>query len=622
MSKKILWLVLSEFMVLSLVLAACGPSPGPIVPTSPTEPVIPTSPVTPGDPATPIAPVSETPQQQAAKPAPETPTYGGTLVLTQNANMADWTQGHTVSWNFLFDTIFGGDWTKGTAGGFGTGESDWTSNYDRFDHYLGYAADSYKWNIDAARNSLTIVYQIRQGIRYHVIPGNPYSAKANGREMTADDVAWTLNWQTHTPTMYMYVTVPELRTANITKTAPWEVTVTLTGAEMLMPAITNLNGKYSLVRPPEVFEGNFNKWQQQIGTGPFMLKEYIPDSQGTVVKNPNYWAKDPVGPGKGNQLPYLDAVKYIIIPDASTRQAALRTGKIDQLFDFKLDDANMMRKTTPQLKELEYYGWNTTSPSVHMRVDIPPFNDIRVRQAMMFATDFEGIRKGLNQSKGIIQTYPFMYNKAYADLWIAHDDPAMPQKVKDLYTYNPDKAKQMLKEAGFPNGFKMDILALSTEVDYLSILKDMWAKVGVDLQLMVRDSTTRTSMINNKQHPPMATGSSNSVGRFYQPWTLTGETSTWNVSGVKDPVINEELNKVRTLAQTDLVGAMHLMRDFTKDHILYQAYAVPAPSAPVYAFWWPWVKNYNGELVMLLGTYTRWAQWVWIDQDLKKSMGY
>lgn len=619
MSRKIFLALVSSLMVLSLVVSACGPAPSVEKPAAPVEqekPAVPTAP------AAPTKPVTEPAQKEAVKPAAETPRYGGTLVLTQAGNMADWTQGHTVSWNFIFDTIFGGDWTKGTAGGYGTGESDWTSNYDRFDHYVGYAAETYKWEINSAKDEVAIVYQIRRGLRYHVTPGNTYSAKANGREMTADDVVWTLNWQAHSPTMYMYVTVPELRKTEITRTGPWEVTVKVPGAQMLMPALTNLNGKYSLVRPPEVYEGNFNKWQQQVGTGPFMLKEYIPDSQGVVVKNPNYWAKDPIGPGKGNQLPYVDGVRYIIVPDASTRQAALRTGKIDQLFDFSLIDAAQMRKTTPQLKELEYYGWNTANPSVHMRVDMPPFNDIRVRQAMMYATDFEAIRQGLNSGKGIIQTYPFMYNKAYADLWIAEDAPTMPARVRDLYKYSPDKAKQLLKEAGFPNGFKMDVLATATQVDYLAVLKDMWAKVGVNLEFMVRDGATRTSMINNKQHPPMATGSSNSVGRFYQPWTLTGETSTWNIGGVKDPVINEELVKIQKLAATDLVGAMHLMRDLTKDHILYQAYAVPAPAAPVYAFWWPWVKNYNGELILLLGTYTRWAQWVWLDQDLKKSMGY
>ena len=617
--KKILWAAVSSLMAISLILAACGPASAP---TPPTAPSVPTSPATPTTPSTPTTPTTPSTPTAPTPPTAETPKYGGTLILSQANDPTNWTEGQLVSWNFLYDAIFGGDWTKGTAGGYGTKESDWTSNYDRFDHYVGNSVESYNWTLDTAKNEVTIVYKVRRGVHYNVIPGNTYSAKVNGREMTADDLAWTLNWQTHTPTQYMYLTVPELRKSVITKTGPSEVTVKFNGVQTLMPALTNLNGKYAIVRPPEVFEGNFDKWQQQIGTGPFMLQEYVPGSQGLVIRNPNYWATDPIGPGKGNQLPYIDGVRYIVLPDLSTRQAALRAGKIDQLFDITIEDVGQFRKTNPNLKELEYYGWNTTNPSIHMRVDMPPFNDIRVRQAMMYATDFKSIRDSLNKGKGKIQTYPFQYNQAYADLWIAEDDPAVPEKVRDLYAYNPTKAQQLLKEAGYPSGFKMDILTTTPQVDYVAVIKDMWAKVGVNLTLMVRDGAPSATLRSSHQTPPLVTGSSNSVGRFYQPWTLTGDPGSWNLAAVNDPVINENLDKVRLLAQTDLIGSMHLMRDFTKDYILYQVYAVPAPSAPVYAMWWPWLKGYNGELVMLLGTYTRWAQWTWLDQNLKKSMGH
>ena len=68
-------------------------------------------------------------------------------------------------------------------------------------------------------------------------------------------------------------------------------------------------------------------WRNAVGTGPFILTDYLSGSAATLVKNPDYWATDPVGPGQGNQLPYIDGIQYLIIPDVSTRQAALRTGK-------------------------------------------------------------------------------------------------------------------------------------------------------------------------------------------------------------------------------------------------------------------------------------------------------
>ena len=281
-----------------------------------------------------------------------------------------------------------------------------------------------------------------------------------------------------------------------------------------------------------------------------------------------------------------------------------------------------MRKTTPQLLEYEHWNWTSTPSPVVFRMDIPPFNDVRVRRAMLLATDLEAIRQSWNGGLGNIITYPFMYNPPYADLYIGLDSPDLPKDVKDLYTYNLEKAKQLLKEAGYPNGFKTQALAVgTTEIDYLSIIKDMWSKAGVDLEILVRDSATRTNLVTNKTNPPVNMGGATPPARFYQPWGLTG-TSTQNPGMIFDPVIEKGLDPIRTLAMTDLHGAMKLMRELSKTYILSQAFAIPVPTAQLYNVWWPWIKNYSGESAMLLGTSHRWLEWAWMDQKLKKSMGY
>ena len=66
-----------------------------------------------------------------------------------------------------------------------------------------------------------------------------------------------------------------------------------------------------------------------MGNGPFIMKDFVSNSSATFVRNPNYWGKDPIGPGKGKQLPYLDRIDLFIIADTSTNQAAFRTGKLD-----------------------------------------------------------------------------------------------------------------------------------------------------------------------------------------------------------------------------------------------------------------------------------------------------
>ena len=101
-----------------------------------------------------------------------------------------------------------------------------------------------------------------------------------------------------------------------------------------------------MVVPPEVMQkyGDMTNWKNSVGTGPFMLTDWIPGSEAVYVRNPNYWMKDPIGPGKGNQLPYLDGVSIVILPDASTQQAALRTAKIDQISGYNIEDDSQHEK--------------------------------------------------------------------------------------------------------------------------------------------------------------------------------------------------------------------------------------------------------------------------------------
>jgi ABC-type transport system substrate-binding protein len=91
-----------------------------------------------------------------------------------------------------------------------------------------------------------------------------------------------------------------------------------------------------------------------------MLTDFVPGSTATLIRNPNYWMKNPIGPGKGDQLPYIDEVKILIIKDRSTVLAAFRTGKLDALhgsdYNPTYEEAQEMLTTNPETKVLETEG--------------------------------------------------------------------------------------------------------------------------------------------------------------------------------------------------------------------------------------------------------------------------
>jgi len=231
---------------------------------------------------------------------------------------------------------------------------------------------------------------------------------------------------------------------------------------------------------------------------------------------------DPIGPGQGNQLPYLDAFEYLIIPDLSTRLAALRTGKIDQMGGINYEDAENINATAKGIMEAEG-GLGGTPWIIYMNTQRSPFNDVKVRRALHMGVDLELIKNTLNYGKGIIQYWPIEYTAAYADCFLSIDDPDCPESVKELYVYNPDKAKQLLAEAGYPNGFKTTALIQQSEVDYLSVIKDMWKKIGVELELDVRDPGAVRSVYNTNEYDIVSrVGGRGPISVFYHMVTMIG----------------------------------------------------------------------------------------------------
>jgi ABC-type transport system substrate-binding protein len=240
---------------------------------------------------------------------------------------------------------------------------------------------------------------------------------------------------------------------------------------------------------------------------------------------------------------------------------------------------------------------------------------------MMLATDFITIRDSLYGGKGEINTYPLAYIREYKDAYLPLEDA--PEEVQELYIYNQEKAKQLLTDAGYPDGFHANITCYNDPalVDYLSVVKDMWSRVNINIDIFPEERGAFNSIIyGRKQQELIYTVPGPTGVNVYTLANLTGFSST-NASFIEDPYAWQVKEEVGLYSMTDPHKADLIHKEFMK-YALAQVWAIPSVLPPNYTFWCPWVKKYHGESTPGYLNNYHYTKFVWIDQDLKKSMGY
>ena len=587
MKKKISWLVVSCLMVLSLVMVSCGGGE----------------------------------EEEGGTPSSEKPVYGGTVSLALGAEPDFDVISFGGSWPVEqeFQRMYDGNWAKGPAGGYGEDVTDWgqSTRIPEFD--TGYLAMDYGWEVSANGSEVTSYFTLRPGIHF-ASPDTEAGRLVGGREMTVDDCVSSWNRIIHDENSQNWQLYPTVRYPEAIKTGANTFEVTHKYEDHIDATMReNLSCR---VMTPEMWDAygydSATNWEYFVGTGPFMITDYVEGNTVTLVKNPDYWMTNPVGPGSGDQLPYIDGFKYIIMIDASTRQAALRSGQIDQMGTMYLEDKDTMLTTTPDLIWATRGQWGITP--IFMKTDQEPYNDVNVRRALLMATDFNEINDGLYNGLGDIISWPYFRVQGYEPLFVSVDDPDCTDLIKELFTYNPEKAKQLLSDAGYPNGFKATLTLTSDAVDYYSIVKDMWAKVDIDLELDVAsDFGALIGRAFSISYEMISIGTS--PNSSYPEQSLYAARNWVNASLINEPYVDEQAKEVKSLAITDFYGSMELCRPLCM-YLIEKAYCIPAPRVPTYAMWWPWVKNYSGENSIGYWGTDHWTQWIWVDQNLKTSMGY
>ncbi len=310
-----------------------------------------------------------------------------------------------------------------------------------------YLAQSVDHNADYTVWTITL----RPGIKF-----------SNGDPLTAADVVADLQAHQKSP-----LTGPAV--ANIASVAQGkdDLTVVVTCKTPWVPFPVYLTGQVGMVFSPKMLKDS-NGSQHPIGTGPFILKEWVPGDHFLAVKNPNYWQKG---------LPYLDSIEYRPIVEVQSRESSLLSGTI-----------NLFHSSDPQtLLDLNgKSGVNSIDDSkvvgeqeesfVMLNTGKAPLDDVRVREALAYATDRTKYNQTINFGIPPLSDGPF-------------GNVGSPFHGPTGYpNYDLQKAKDLVKQYEQSKGassisFELGTVNAGRDLQAISLLQDMWRQAGITVTL-------------------------------------------------------------------------------------------------------------------------------------------
>jgi peptide/nickel transport system substrate-binding protein len=329
-----------------------------------------------------------------------------------------------------------------------------------------------------ADDGLTFTLKIRQGVKF-----------ADGSPMTVDDVKWSLD-RARNPKNGIWSFIVDSIDSIETQGADTVVLHLKHPDPTLAAGLATFN---TAILPQKLYEaasGNTEKdkatafAEKPVGTGPFVFESWQRGTEMVLKRNPNYWQMG----DDGKPLPYLDEVRFLVIPDDATRILKLQAGEVDgaefipyaRVGELK-NDPSLNMELFPSTR-VQYLTMNVVPKLKDGTAN--PLSDPRVRQALNYAVDKTALIKIATQDVGT----PEVSFMSSATPLVFDQGPAYP--------FDASKAKALLADAGFANGFEVTSMLLAgsgDETAILSTVQQMWAQVGVTLKIDQVDNATRTA---------------------------------------------------------------------------------------------------------------------------------
>ena len=322
-------------------------------------------------------------------------------------------------------------------------------------------------------------FYLRRGVMCHPWDGNP------GCELTSEDVVYSLEKAADKARSAF---AGEYKGMTFEAVDRYTVRIILEKpiSEMLFLAkVANNQGGFVVCK--KALEEKGMEWfkTHPVGTGPFMFESYTPKVKVVLRRNEHYFRGKPI----------LEKVVIWYMPEVAAREAGLRTGELDIIEGLKEKEWAEKVATFPETI-VTFFGPAETHV-LHFNMTKPPFDNIKVRQAVAYAIN----RKELADFMGL--GVP-IYSPALAPPAPGALTKEDAEKAGVAYEYNPDEAKKLLAEAGYPDGFSTEVIISEMASSYLKpmqIIQAQLRKVGIDMRLKVVEHPTFHSMIRKDLSP-------------------------------------------------------------------------------------------------------------------------
>lgn len=299
----------------------------------------------------------------------------------------------------------------------------------------------------AADDLMTWTFELRKGIKFH-----------HGKAFTAEDVVYTferiLDESTGSPLRSVIHYLDQVQ-----KVDDYTVAFHLSSPNADLP--TNVGAVQARIVPHDRTPDEIKS--DPVGTGPFLLEEYVPGDHTTLVRNEEYWEEG---------LPYLDEVRHLYMPEEATQIAALRGGRVHLMWQIGFENLPAV-EADPNAEILQVPGG--TYQDIVMRVIDEPYTDNRVRKALKLCVDRSAMQEIVLRGLGELgNDHPIPpINPYYAE--------ELPVRAQDI-----EQAKTLLAEAGYEAGLDLTLHTSDVRpglVDQAVAFKEMARPAGVRVEI-------------------------------------------------------------------------------------------------------------------------------------------